>query len=155
MAKKLDPTPIIVADWKVGTKRYSKKQKDSKTGKAGSAYYFIPTGSSQEHEQEFKTDDGTTTSITYERVFFGKPEERDSLPCLRFNGAKPVLDLLPDTVMVNCNPDFKGKPYMPISVFNDKIKQGLVVTDATSLEQMDTSTKNQSIPASIGDYTRK
>ena len=132
MAKKLDPTPIIVADWKVGTKRYSKKWKDSKTGKAGSAYYFIPTGSSQEYEQEFKTDDGATTSVSYERVFFGKPEDREKLPCLRFNGAKVVLDILPDTVMVNCNPEFSGRPFMPISVFNDKIKQGLVVTDATT-----------------------
>ena len=141
-SKKLDPTPINPADWKEGTKRFSPKWKDSKTGKAGSAYYFIPTGSSEEYEQEFNTTDGTTTKVTYERVFFGKPEDRDALPCLRFNGAKPVLDLLPDTVMVNCNKDFKGKPFMPISVFNDKIKQGLVVTDATSLEQMDTSAKN-------------
>ena len=131
-SKKLDSTPINTADWKEGTKRFSKKWKDSKTGKAGSAYYFIPTGSSEEYEQEFNTTDGTTAKITYERVFFGKPEERDSLPCLRFNGAKPVLDLLPDTVMVNCNKEFSGKPYMPISVFNDKIKQGYVVTDTTS-----------------------
>ena len=132
MAKKLDATPINPADWREGTKRYSKKWADTKTGKAGSAYYFIPTGSSQEYEQEFKTDDGATTSVTYERVFFGKPEEREKLPCLRFNGAKVVLDILPDTVMVNCNPEFSGRPFMPISVFNDKIKQGLVVTDATS-----------------------
>ena len=142
MAKKLDPTPIIPTDWKEGTKRYSKKWKDSKTGKAGSAYYFIPTGSSQEYEQEFKTDDGATTSVSYERVFFGKPEERENLPCLRFNGAKPVLDLLPDTVMVNCNKEFSGKPFMPIAIFNEKVKQGLVVTDATSPAQMDTSSPN-------------
>ena len=132
MGKKLNTTPINPADWREGTKRFSKKWKDSKTGKAGSAYYFIAPGSSQEYDQEFKTDDGATTSITYERVFFGKPEEREKLPCLRFNGAKPVLDLLPDTVMVNCNKEYKGKPFMPISVFNDKIKQGYVVTDATT-----------------------
>ena len=129
---KLDTTPINPADWKEGTKRFSKKWKDSKTGKAGSAYYFIPTGSSQEYTQQFKTDDNTTTSISYERVFFGKPEERENLPCLRFNGAKPVLDLLPDTVMVNCNKEFSGKPFMPIAIFNEKIQQRLVVTDATS-----------------------
>ena len=132
MGKKLDSTPINPADWREGTKRYSKKWADTKTGKAGSAYYFIPTGSSQEYEQEFKTDDGSTTSVSYERVFFGKPEDRAKLPCLRFNGAKVVLDILPDTVMVNCNPEFSGRPFMPISVFNDKIKQGLVVTDATT-----------------------
>ena len=141
-SKKLDSTPINTAYWKEGTKRFSKKWKDSKTGKAGSAYYFIPTGSSEEYEQEFNTTDGTTAKITYERVFFGKPEERDSLPCLRFNGAKPVLDLLPDTVMVNCNKDFKGKPFMPVAIFNAKIKQGFVVTDTTSMDQMDTSAKN-------------
>ena len=139
---KLDSTPINPADWREGTKRYSKKWVDTKTGKAGSAYYFIPTGSSQEYEQEFKTDDGSTTSVSYERVYFSNTEERDSLPCLRFNGAKPVLDLLPDTVMVNCNKDFKGKPFMPIAIFNQKIKQGLVVTDATSTAQMDTSSPN-------------
>ena len=139
---KHDTTPITPADWKEGTKRFSKKWKDSKTGKAGSAYYFIPTGSSQEYTQQFKTDDNTTTSISYERVFFGKPEERENLPCLRFNGAKPVLDLLPDTVMVNCNKEFSGKPFMPIAIFNEKVKQGLVVTDATSTAQMDTSIKN-------------
>lgn len=139
---KLDTTPINPADWKEGTKRFSKKWKDSKTGKAGSAYYFIPTGSSQEYTQQFKTDDNTTTSISYERVFFGKPEERENLPCLRFNGAKPVLDLLPDTVMVNCNKEFSGKPFMPIAIFNEKVKQGLVVTDATSPAQMDTSSPN-------------
>ena len=132
MGKKLDTTPINPADWREGTKRYSPNWKDSKTGKAGSAYYFIPTGSSQEYEQEFKTDDNATTKISYERVFFGKPEERENLPCLRFNGAKPVLDLLPDTVMVNCNKEFSGKPFMPISVFNDKVKHGYIVSDVPS-----------------------
>ena len=130
--KKLDPTPIITTDWKLGRKKYSDKWKDSKTGKRGSAFYFVPTGSSQEYEQEFKNDDDSTTKVTYERVFFGKPEERESLPCLRFNGAKPVLDLLPDEVMVNCNPDFKGKPYMPITIFNQKIKAGFTIQSVTS-----------------------
>ena len=142
MKKKLDPTPINPSDWKRGTKRFSKTWKDTKTGKAGSAYYFIPTGSSSQHSQEFETSDGSTTSITYDRVFFGKAEERDNLPCLRFNGAKPVLDLLPEEVMVNCNKDFTGRPFMPIAVFDAKIKQGHVVTDTTSMAHMDTSTKN-------------
>jgi len=140
--KTLEPTPINPSEWKKGTKRFSDKWKDSSTGKSGSAYYFIPTGLSQEYTQAFDTDDGTSTQVTYERVYFGKPEERDELPCLRFNGAKPVLDLLPDEVMVNCNKNFKGKPFMPIAIFNAKIQQGLVVTDTTSTTQMDTSSPN-------------
>ena len=50
-----------------------------------------------------------------------------------FKAAKELGDLL----IVGLNSDDwlirkKGKPFMPIAIFNEKVKQGLVVTDATS-----------------------
>ena len=133
--KKETVAPIIITDWKKGILKFSKDWKDTNTGKRGSAFYFIPTGSSHESIADFADADGKTVSLTANLVFFGKDADRDSLPSLQFNGGKAVHNILPDTMMVNINPKYTGsKRYMPVEVFDAQISQGNVITEA-----MDTS----------------
>ena len=123
--------PIIITDWKLGRLDWSPKWKDSDTGKRGSAFYWIQTGSSHASTADFTDADGKTTSLTANLVFFGKDEERANLPSLQFNGGKAVHNILPDTIMVNVNKNYTGvKRYMPVEVFEAQIAQGNVITEA-------------------------
>ena len=101
------------------------------TGKRGSAFYLIQTGSSHESVADFTDEDGKKISLTANLVFFGKAEDRDKLPSLQFNGGKAVHNILPDTMMVNINPKYAGaKRYMPVDIFEKEVAQGNVITEA-------------------------
>ena len=129
--KKANVAPLIISDWKKGILSWSAKWKDSLTGKRGSAFYYIQTGSSHASTADFADADGKTISLTANLVFFGKDADRDSLPSLQFNGGKAVHNILPDTMMVNINPEYTGtKRYMPVEVFDAQIAQGNVITEA-------------------------
>ena len=131
MAKAIVVAPLIITDWLEGILRWSPKWKDTVTGKRGSAFYFIPTGSSHESVADFADEDGKTISLTANLVFFGKSEDRDKLPSLQFNGGKAVHNILPDTMMVNINPKYAGvKRYMPVDIFEKEVAQGNVITEA-------------------------
>ena len=123
--------PIIITEWKLGSLGWSPKWKDSVTGKRGSAFYYIQTGSSHASTADFTDENGETTSITANLVFFGKDVDRDNLPSLQFNGGKAVHNILPETMMVNINKNYTGtKRYMPVEVFDAQIAQGNVITEA-------------------------
>ena len=127
----INVAPIVITDWKEGILKWSPDWKDTNTGKKGSAFYFIPTGSSHESIADFTDEDGNTTSITANLVFFGKDEDRSKLPCLQFNGGKAIHNILPEEMMVNVNPKYTGvKRYMPVEVFEAQVAQGNVITEA-------------------------
>ena len=131
MAKAIPIAPLVSTDWKLGILRFSKKWADTVTGKKGSAFYFIPTGSSHESVADFEDENGKTVSLTANLVFFGKDGERDKLPSLQFNGGKAVHNILPDEMMVNINPEYTGsKRYMPVDIFEKEVAQGNVITEA-------------------------
>ncbi len=127
----INVAPIVITDWKLANLAWSKKWKDSQTGKRGSAYYWIPNGTSYESTADFTDENGNTTSVTANLVFFGDDADRSKLPSLQFNGGKAVHNILPDTIMVNINPKYTGvKRYMPVEVFEAQIAQGNVITEA-------------------------
>ena len=131
MAKAIPIAPLVSTDWMVGILGWSPKWRDTVTGKRGSAYYWIPTGSSHASTADFEDENGGTTSLTANLVFFGKDEDRAKLPSLQFNGGKPVHNILPDRMMVNINPKYTGsKRYMPVEVFEKETAQGNVITEA-------------------------
>ena len=131
MKKEITVAPIIITEWKLGKLDWSPKWKDTVTGKRGSAFYWIQTGSSHASTADFTDENDQTISLTANLVFFGKPEERDNLPSLQFNGGKAVHNILPDTMMVNVNKNYTGiKRYMPVEIFEAQITQGNVITEA-------------------------
>ena len=136
------PTTIVKEDWKKGEIRFSKKWKDSFTNKPGSAYYFIPTGQRDVSSAQFKTDDGSNQSFGFTRNFFAKPEERDNLPVLQFDGGRPIFEMLKEKMpelMINCNKDYNGKFYMTVEQYNKYINDDKVVPSDEFMTTMDTS----------------
>ena len=139
------PATIVQTEWKKGEIRFSKKWAASKTGKEGSAYYFIPTGQKDESSFSFKTDDGATKQFGITRNFFAKPEERDNLPVIQFDGGRPVFDKLEKempVLYINCNKDYKGFFYMSPERFQRYIDEGKVVLSNTDMASVDTSVPN-------------
>ena len=133
------PSTIVASDWKKGTIRFSKKWKDSFTDKPGSAYYFIQLGQKDEAVTEYETDDGAKTELSVTRQWFPKPEERDNLPVIQFNGGKPIFKMLEKKMpelMINCNPEYKDKFFMPISRYNKYISEGNVVLSSDDMQQV-------------------
>lgn len=133
------PSTIVPSDWKKATIRFSKKWKDSLTDKPGSAYYFIQLGQKDESIADFKADDGSTIPLGFSRNFIGKQEDRDKLPLLQFNGGKKMYDMLKEKMpelMVNCNPEYKDKYFMPISRFNKYVAEGNVVLSSDDMQQV-------------------
>ena len=130
----VDNTPINPNDWKLGTKRFSKTWRDDSNDKQGSAFYFVDQGLTSKFEgAEFETDDGSAIKIECKRQWFATDAQKaDAPPCLQFNGGKAVYDILPEKMMVNCNKQYKGQPFLPVEIYNEKITQGFVVTDTTS-----------------------
>ena len=133
------PKTIIQEDWKKAVVKYSDKWADDATGKLGSCYYAIQTGQNDKSTASFETDDGASLSIGYERVFFAKPEERDNLPKIRFNGGKPVYNKMKEKmpiIYVNCNRSYKGVFYMSEARYNKYIKNGHVALPVDTMQSL-------------------